>query len=62
MASFTIRDAIMQVLFKYKSPLTPKEIYDKISDSKLYTFNSKTPISVVTSELRKACEGVSIKK
>lgn len=62
MASNTIKDVVIQILEKEKAGLSPSEIYNKIIGQNLYEFKSKTPISIINGVLRKACEGVELKK
>lgn len=57
----TIRQAVVEA-FKIKTkPMTPKEVYQTIIEHNLYTFNAKSPQSLVTSELRKHCDGLNLK-
>lgn len=56
----TIEDAIVQVLKRHPDGLTPKEIYDKIVEQKLYHFHAEEPVSVVDHTLRKSLIGVNI--
>lgn len=62
MKSITIKEAIISVLKKEKNALTASEIYDKIIGNELYTFKSRMPVSIVSAQLRKSCEGVDLKK
>ena len=60
MSERTIEDAIVQVLKRNHTGLTPKEIYTKIVEQKLYEFHAKEPVSVVDHAIRKSCVGVDI--
>lgn len=57
----TIRQAIIEVLKKSSTPLTPKEIYDQILQENLYHFKAKEPINIIKSEIRAYCEGIQNK-
>lgn len=41
---------------------SPNDIYNKIVEQELFAFNSKNPVSIVNSELRKSFPGVDLKK
>jgi len=58
----TIKEAIIEVLKRESRPLSAQSIYEKIIENNLYKFNSKTPASIVNSELRKNCKGIELKK
>ncbi|MCB1144824.1 MAG: hypothetical protein KDK54_21430 [Leptospiraceae bacterium] len=55
----TIKTAILEILKKETNPLSPKEIYEKIISEGLYTFKAKNPVSLVSTELRSYCKGVT---
>jgi len=57
----TIKEAIIDVMGGSK-PLSSREIYERIVEKKIYEFKSKTPISIINSELRRNCKGIEIKK
>lgn len=57
----TIKEAVLEILKKSKSPMTSKEIYNAIVSNKLYEFKTKTPQSIVNAEIRKNCDGVNLK-
>lgn len=54
----TIVEAIKKVLIESNTPLSHKQIYDKIIDFDYYQFSAKDPSSVVRRTLRKHCFGV----
>ena len=56
----TIEEAIVQVLKRTSNGLTPKEIYDKIIEQKLYSFHTEEAVGVVDHTIRKSCVGVNI--
>jgi restriction system protein len=56
-----IKDAIIEVLKLSRTPLTSREIFETIVKSNLYTFNAKSPESLVSGQLRQHCEGVVLK-
>jgi len=58
----TIAQAIVEVLGQTSTPKTPSEIYDEIIRQNLYTFNTKSPIVVINSEIRKSSIGIDLKK
>lgn len=58
----TIKEVIINVLKEQRSPLTGQEIYSVIDQRKLYDFKSKSPVSIIISELRKNTQGIDIKK
>lgn len=53
----TISQAIVAVLQKQQQALTIKDIYNKILKYSLYEFKSKNPESIITTEIRRHCEG-----
>jgi len=61
MSNKTIREAVIEVLRRANKPLSPKEVYEEIVNSDLYTFNAKSPESLVSGELRRHCEGIDLK-
>ncbi|MBL8680160.1 MAG: hypothetical protein JNK05_13375 [Myxococcales bacterium] len=54
MSRRTIIDAVVEVLAASKEPLTAQQIYQRITDGKLYEFKAKDPVSVMRSAIRKA--------
>jgi restriction system protein len=54
----TIKEAIVDVLRKVGTPLSPKEIYNKIIELDYYRFNSETPLHIVSTELRRHSKGI----
>jgi hypothetical protein len=62
MEKVTIKSAIINVLSVANKPLSPKEIYDEITEQKLFHFKAKNPVGIVNSELRKSCVGIDLKK
>lgn len=54
----TITEAIKQVLAK-KSPLTAVQIHQAIVEGSLFEFKSKSAASIVRSQLRRHCEGLT---
>jgi hypothetical protein len=58
----TITQAIVEVLRRKTEAQTPTEIYNDIIRGELYSFNSKTPIGIINSEIRKSCVGIELKK
>lgn len=58
---FTIKQAIIEALKIRNQPSSPKEIFDVIVTQNLYHFKAKNPTSLVSSEIRSYCEGVSLK-
>lgn len=62
MEKATIKDSIIEVLSNNKNGLSPKEIYNKIVEQELFAFNSKNPVGIVNSELRKSCHDIDLKK
>jgi hypothetical protein len=61
MKNSTIKEAIIQVLKNSKTPLTSKEITQKIIEENLYKFNTDSPTSIVDQTIRRSCDGVDIK-
>lgn len=57
----TIKEAIILTLQTQNKPLTSKEVLEIITEKGLYQFNTKNPQSVLNSEIRKHCEGLSLK-
>jgi len=57
----TIREAIIKILETKNIPLYPEEIYLGIIANDLYSFNTDNPVHVVTTRLRRDCEGLSFK-
>lgn len=55
----TITQAIREVLKQKARPLTSAEIHSAILDGSLFEFKSKSAASIVRSQLRRHCEGVS---
>ncbi|TFH85697.1 hypothetical protein EQG41_15865 [Billgrantia azerbaijanica] len=53
----TIVEAIIKVMHNAGRPLSPKESYEAVIDSGLYSFNSDNPIHVVRSQIRRHCKG-----
>ena len=60
MESKTIEEAIVHVLKRNTKGLTPKDIYEKIVEQKLYTFHAAEPVSVVDHTIRKSLKGLMI--
>lgn len=58
----SVKEAITTVLIKHPNGLTASEIYQEIAKEGLFEFKSATPVSIVTSELRKSLEGLELKK
>jgi len=54
----TIRSAINQVLQDQSEGLTPEKIHQLIVENDLYHFGAKDPVSVVSIEIRRHCEGI----
>ena len=62
MKKTTIKDIIIKILISEHKPFSTREIYDQIVEKNLYEFKSKTPLSIINSELRKNCKGIELKK
>jgi len=62
MEKVTIKGAMTKVLLLSNKPLSPKEIYDKIIEQKLFQFKTENPVGIINSELRKSCVGIDLKK
>lgn len=62
MQNITIKDAVIKVLEKAKSPMTATEIYQNIMSEGLFVFKSKTAESVLKSTIRNNCLGIETKK
>jgi len=52
----TIKEAIIRVLENEQHGLTPKQIYSKIVENRLYSFGAKNPKAIVCDEISRACE------
>jgi len=55
----TISQAIQMVLTQKGKPMTAAEIYAAIVAGSLFEFKSKSAASIVRSQLRRHCEGVT---
>ena len=53
----TIIQAISIILQNSESPLTVKEIYDRIIEKDLYVFKATNPVNVVNTTINAACRG-----
>src|SRR5262249_32058974 len=51
-----IHKVIADVLREAGQPMSVKDIYETISDHKLYTFRAQDPVQVVVSQLRRHCK------
>lgn len=51
----TVVEAISEILSKNNRPMTSKEIYESIIKENLYEFNSKNPLGIVRSAVRRHC-------
>jgi restriction system protein len=58
----TIDNAIQQVLKLELKALSANEIFNKIIELKLYHFKAKNPASVISTQIRRHCEGINIKE
>jgi hypothetical protein len=58
----TIVEAIKEVMRRAKGPLTPAEVHQAIVGAGLYEFKSKSPVSVVTAQIRRHCKGIELPK
>lgn len=56
--TMTITEAIKQVLAQ-KSPQTAAEIHQAIVEASLFEFKSNSAASIVRTQLRRHCEGVT---
>jgi restriction system protein len=56
----TIKTAIVEAIQSENIPLSPKEIYERILEKKLYTFKAKSPVSLVSTELRSYTKGINV--
>lgn len=54
----TIVEAIKVAIQNSGTPLTVKQIYEKIVTNKLYEFAAKNPIGVVAGQIRRHCLGI----
>lgn len=54
----TIVECIKAVLSESGSAMTSKEIYDRIIESKLYSFRAQDPVGVVNAQIRRHCLGL----
>jgi restriction system protein len=54
----TIIKAISKVLKAEGKPMSAAEIYDAINSSKLYTFKADKPVHVVSTQIRRHCNGL----
>jgi restriction system protein len=54
--NLTINEAILAVMKRAGTPLTPKEAYDLIIDKKLYEFHAQQPVNVVKGQIRRHCK------
>jgi len=57
----TVNEAIIEVLKAAGAPLTIKEIVQKISQSKLFTFNTPNPEAIIRNQLRRHSENIDLK-
>ena len=53
----TIRGAVAKVLSGNEVLLTAQQIYDRIVSTGLYEFGAKDPVSVIRTEINRACKG-----
>lgn len=58
----TIKEAIVLTLKKQNKPLSASEFYDFIHSNNLFVFKSTNPKAIISSELRKRCAGLNLKK
>jgi len=58
MAKGTIHQVISDVLCAAGTPLTSSEIYEVISERRLYEFKAKDPANIVRAQLRRHCSNV----
>lgn len=54
----TLIQAIIHVLRKKNSPLTPAEIFLEINNDNLYRIKSSNPMGIVRNQLYRHCVGV----
>jgi restriction system protein len=55
---FTINEAILAVMTKFGSAMSPKEAYDHIVSSNLYQFHAQEPVNVVKGQIRRHCRDI----
>jgi restriction system protein len=54
--NLTINEAILAVMKKAGTPLTPREAYDHIIAANLYEFHAQQPVNVVKGQIRRHCK------
>ena len=54
----TIREAVIQTFKRVAEPLSVRDIYSKITEWDYYRFRAEDPQHVVSSEIRRHCEGL----
>jgi restriction system protein len=57
----TIVDAIKTVMSAAGGPMTAKEAYQAILEANLYTFRTDQPITIVSQQIRRHCEGIDLR-
>lgn len=56
----TIIEVICKVLIDHPEGLSPKEIYEAITERNLYEFKAMDPVNVINVGIRRHCQGVDI--
>jgi restriction system protein len=58
----TINEAILAVMKKTGTPLSPKEVYEHIISYKLYEFHAQQPVNIVRKQIRRHCKDLDFSK
>lgn len=58
MAKITVPQAVIEVMKTVQQPMTVQEIYEKIIELELFTFDTSQPLNIIRKAIRRHCEGI----